>query len=153
MMKSPRRATSGRSRDTSGKRKLRLDRPFAADVERRAWELTQRYQIVVWFEDGEYYGRGFEMPGAMGDGKTPDECVKNTRQGILAAVATMLEAGESPPPPASDGARTEQINVRLTPREKIQLEAAAAEQGYRGVSDYVRAVALVKVAGANGGTG
>ena len=71
-------------------------------MERQAWELAQRYQIVVWFEEGEYYGRGFEMPGAMGDGKTPDECVENTRRGIFAAVATMLENGE-PPPPAWDG--------------------------------------------------
>jgi len=142
---------SGKSRNTSGKakggtgrgrRSDRVDRPFDPEILRRARAVADAYQIVLWTADGEYYGRGVELPGAMGDGITPDECVASTRQAITVAVAAMLEAGEAPPPPASEGARTEQVNIRLTPREKLQLETAATQSGYRGLSEYVRAKAL-----------
>jgi predicted RNase H-like HicB family nuclease len=142
---------SGKSRNTSarakggagrGRRSDRVDRPFDPEILRRAREVADAYQIVLWTADGEYYGRGLEMPGAMGDGNTPDECVANTRQAITVAVAAMLEAGEAPPQPASEGARTEQVNIRLTSREKLQLETAATQSGYRGLSEYVRAKAL-----------
>ena len=96
----------------------------------------------MWFEDGEYYGCGLEIPGAMNDGRTPDECMKNVREILTTAVAVLLEDGQTPPPPASDGKRTAQVNVRLTPGEKLLLEQSAARSGFDGVSDYLRAKAL-----------
>ncbi len=83
-----------------------------------------------------------EFPYAMDDGRTPDECVRKTRGALVAAVATMLEKGEMPPPPASENKRTEQINVRLTAEEKLLLEEKARARGFRGVSDFVRAASL-----------
>jgi predicted RNase H-like HicB family nuclease len=38
--------------------------------------------------------------------------------------------------------RTQQLNIRVTPQEKIALEVAAHEHGFRGVTDYLRAVAF-----------
>jgi hypothetical protein len=80
----------------------------------------------------------------MNDGKTPDECVEATRDILTTAVAYMLEKGETPPAPASEQKRTEQINVRLTTQEKLMLEEAAHNKGFRGVSDFIRTAGLVQ---------
>ncbi len=119
-----------------------IDRPFDAALLRRAASIASQYQIVLQFEDGEYYGRGLEMPYVMGDGKTPDRCVKATRESLTVAVATALEAGETPPAPASGGKRSEQVNVRLTTEEKLLLESAARSRGFKGLGDFVRATVL-----------
>ncbi len=117
-----------------------IDRPFAKQILRRAAQVASRYQVIIKFEDGEYYGRGLELPLAMGDGKSPDECVASTRRAMAVCVATMLEDGETPPRPASEGRRTEQVNIRLTPEEKLLMEESARAKGFRGISDYVRSL-------------
>jgi predicted RNase H-like HicB family nuclease len=132
---------SAKRKDVQAKRKA-IDRSFDAAILNRARQIAERYQVVISYEDGEYYGRGLELPGAMDDGKTPDECVTNTRKAMVSIVAYMLEEGQTPPLPASEGARTEQVNVRLTAEEKLAMEQAAQRQGYRGLSDYVRAAAI-----------
>jgi predicted RNase H-like HicB family nuclease len=38
--------------------------------------------------------------------------------------------------------RTEQLNIRVTPAERVALEAAAKKHGFHGLPDYVRAVAF-----------
>ena len=101
-----------------------------------------RYQVLVSFEDGEYYGRGLELPGVMADGKTPAACYAATREAMQFTVATMLEDGRTPPPPASEGQRTEQVNIRLTPEEKLEIEKAAQQRGFRGLADFLRASAI-----------
>jgi len=121
-----------------------IDRPFDPKIMRRAKEIAAGYQIILHYEDGAYYGRGLELPGAMDDGRTPDECVTNTRSALEALVAYMLEEGEVPPSPASEHKRTEQINIRVSPEEKLLLEEAARSKGFRGVSDYVRNAGLSK---------
>jgi predicted RNase H-like HicB family nuclease len=120
----------------------KIDRPFDAGLLRRAREIVEGYQIILHFEDGLYYGRGLELPSAMNHGRTPDECVRATRDILTTAVAYMLESGHTPPAPASENKRTEQINVRLTPEEKLLLEEAARSRGFRGVSDFVRSASL-----------
>ena len=47
-------------------------------------------------------------------------------------------------PPGSKAAdsRGEMLRVRLTAQERAQLQAAAAKHGFKGMSDYVRSVAL-----------
>ena len=105
-------------------------------------KLAEKYQAVIWFEDGEYYGRGMELPWTFEDGATPEECFKKLRVAMADTVAFMLEQGQRPPVPASESARTAQVNIRLTPREKSLLEDAAVACGFHGVSDYVRDRAL-----------
>ena len=61
---------------------------------------------------------------------------------FVTVAAAMLERGEAPPPPASQGGRTAQVNVRLTAEEKLALEAAASREGFTGVSEFVRAKVL-----------
>ena len=129
---------SAKSKKSSGA----IDRPFTHEILKRAQDLAQRYQIVLQMEDGEYFGRGLELPTVMGDGKTAEQCVKNTREALVVTVAYLLEEGETPPPPASDETRSVQLNIRLTASEKSLLEQAAQRNGFRGVSDYVRHAAL-----------
>jgi predicted RNase H-like HicB family nuclease len=119
-----------------------INRPFDPEILKKARKIAESYQIVLHYEDGEYYGRGLEYPYAMNDGKTPDECVAATRDILTTAVAAMLENGEIPPPRASERKRTEQVNVRLTAEERMLLEEAATSQGFRGISDFVRAASL-----------
>jgi predicted RNase H-like HicB family nuclease len=119
-----------------------IDRPFDPKVLERARKIVERYQVVVWFEEGEWYGRGVELPNAMNDGKTAEQCVTNTRDILVTTVAYLIESGEAPPPPARDNLRTEQVNVRLTVEEKMAVEAAAQRKGFRGIGDFMRSAAL-----------
>jgi len=78
----------------------------------------------------------------FGGGATPNKCVADVRQALTGAVALMLEQGESPPAPATERKRTAQVNIRLTPEEKLRLEEAARRDGFRGLSDYIRTTTL-----------
>ena len=122
-----------------------IDRPFAAKLSAEARRVVESYQVIVSFEDGEWYGRGLELPHIMADGKTVEECVANTREALLGAVALLLEEGERPPAPAREAKRTRQVNVRLTDEEKLLLEAAAKRKGFSGLSDFIRAAAVEAV--------
>ncbi len=119
-----------------------LDRPFDKKILATARKIAAQYEVIMSFEDGEWYGRGVEMPTVFGDGKTPNDCVENTREGFVAAIAYLLETGQPVPAPANEGKRTEQVNVRLTTEEKVILNAAAQSKGYRGLADYIRASVL-----------
>jgi predicted RNase H-like HicB family nuclease len=134
---------SAKSAKSSSKK---IDRAFDTATLRRARDIASRYQIIMQEEDGEFYGRGLEMPGVMNDGKTPAKCLKTTRESLAIAVAYLLENGKAPPAPASENRRSEQINVRLTPEERVVLEEAARRKGFRGISDFVRSASLSNVA-------
>lgn len=121
-----------------------LRRPFAPEILKRARAIASQYQIVVSFEDGEYYGRGVELPGTADDGKTPAECIENVIEALVATVAFLLESGETPPAPASEGRRDQQLNVRVSSTEKLLLETKARQSGAVGISEYIRALAWAK---------
>jgi predicted RNase H-like HicB family nuclease len=110
----------------------------------RANAISAGYQVVMWAEDGHYYGRGVELPTSFGDGPTPDACMKDTREALSGTVAYMLERGEAPPPAASEERRTEQINLRVSAEEKLRLETLARQHGFKGVADYLRASGLAR---------
>jgi predicted RNase H-like HicB family nuclease len=132
---------SGKSKNKSAK----IDRPFDADVLKRARRIAEQYRIVIRHEDGHYFGQALELPGAMNDGKSPAQCLENTIAIIATTVATMLENGQIPPLRASDERREEQVNVRLSKLEKLTFEEAARSRGFRGLSDFMRAATLSSV--------
>lgn len=132
-------AKSKDSRDAQGRR---LDRPFDPAVLAEARRIAADYEVALWSEDGVWYGHGVEFPTAYGDGKTPQECIASTREGLVAGVAYMLEKGERPPRPARWGERTEQVNIRLSAEERLLLDNRSRAGGFSGLSDYVRTVAL-----------
>jgi predicted RNase H-like HicB family nuclease len=131
---------SDKSKNSKGQA---IDRPFDAAVLGKAKEIVADYEIVVAFEDGQWYGHGLELPGAHGDGKTPQAAVADTREAMIGVVAYMLEEGERPPEPARQGHRTVQINIRVTPEEKAVLESRSRAKGFRGLSDFIRTSVLV----------
>jgi predicted RNase H-like HicB family nuclease len=125
---------------------LPLDRPFDPTVEARAKEIAAGYGIVVRPEPRlGFMARGLEMPYVFADGKTMQDCVRSIREALEVAVATMLEMGDTPPAPADEQRRQEQINIRVTSEEKLLLEEAARSRGFRGVSDFVRSATLSSV--------
>lgn len=120
-----------------------LKRSFSASVLSRAEKIANTYRLV--FEpdpDCGYLGRSVEMPFVMGDGKTIQSCAKRTIEALVAAIATLLEAGERPPSPATAGKRDRQVNVRVTADEKMRLQEVAQREGFRSVSDFMRTAAL-----------
>jgi predicted RNase H-like HicB family nuclease len=118
------------------------ERAPATDVVAEARRRVERYHIVLVFEDGVWFGRSLEMPMVFGEGASPGACVRNTREALAVAAATMIEDGRKPPHPATQGVRSEQVNVRLTPEEKALLEEAARRKGFRGLGDFIRTGAL-----------
>ena len=119
-----------------------LDRPVKPEVWNVARRVAEQYQVVLHQENRHWYGRGLELPYVFGDGGTPAKCLENTREAFAVAVAHLLEQGERPPTPASEGTRTQQVNVRLTADEKLLLETVANRKGFKGLSDFIRAAAL-----------
>jgi predicted RNase H-like HicB family nuclease len=119
--------------------------PFALGIVAQAKRIVVQYDIVLRHEDGQWCGHALEYPEAMGDGKTAEKAVASTREALMAGVCTMLEAGQTPPAPARNALRTEQVNVRLTAEEKSLLESRAKTKGFRGLSDFIRARALEMV--------
>ena len=132
---------SGKSRESA----KAIDRPFSRAVLQEAKRIADTYQVILNGEEGHWYGRGLELPNVFGDGKTVSQCMEDTREALCGAVAYMLEQGQKPPTPAKEGARTQQVNVRLTAEEKVMLETTAKRKGFKGLSDFIRAAALESV--------
>jgi predicted RNase H-like HicB family nuclease len=126
----------------SSKPSKAIDRPFDPQILKRAKDISGQYQVVLQLEDGEYFGRCLELPLVMGDGKTANDCVRSVREALIATIAYMLEEGQTPPVPASEQIRTQQVNIRLTAAERATLEQTAHRKGFRGISDYMRHAAL-----------
>jgi len=119
----------------------RLDRPFDPIVWAEAERLVSQYQVVLHCEDGRWYGRGLEFPKVFADGATADVCVAETRKAMQGVVAFLIESGKSPPAPAREGTRHQQVNVRLTAEERLLFESAARRKGFAGLSDFFRSAA------------
>ena len=118
--------------------------PFDRAILDAAERIVDVYDIVMRREEGEWVGHALEYPEAIGVGKTVQHCMEETRKSLLVGVASMLEDGDTPPIPARQNVRSEQVNLRLTPEEKAVLESRSRTKGFRGIADYVRAVALVE---------
>lgn len=123
----------------------KLNKPLDRKVLERAEKLSWNYKIVIERDAASksYFGNCVELPGAMGDGKSPDDCVESVRQAIISQIAFCIESKRAFPPPESAERRTEMVNVRLTPSEKRKLEQRAKAEGMAGISDYLRSAALV----------
>ena len=124
----------------------KLKKPFKESIVRKAKELVADYRIILERHDRlGFIGCSVELPNVFADAKTPEECYEATEEALMVAVATMIESGQRPPQPASAGRRTEQVNVRLTPEEKLLFSNAAMNLGFKGISDFIRNSALDRV--------
>lgn len=137
------RASKQKTTHSAKKPAPAIDAPFAKSILKKAEAIASAYRLMIDPEpDVGFLGRTVEMPYVMGDGETIETCVQQVREATVAAIATMLEAGERPPTPASESKRDRQVNIRLTADEKERLEESARIAGFRSVSDYIRHAAL-----------
>jgi predicted RNase H-like HicB family nuclease len=127
----------------SGAKSKALEKPFKESVVRKARKIAADYRIILERNDRlGFIGTAVELPTVFADAKTPEKCYKATEEALMVAVATMIECGQRPPQPASAKKRTEQVNVRLTAEEKLLFSNAAANLGFKGISDFIRNTAL-----------
>jgi len=124
----------------------RPDRAFDPSVWSEADRLVRQYQVILHCEDDHWSGRGLEFPKVFADGTTAEECVAETRKAMEGVVAFLIESGKSPPAPAREGARHQQVNVRLTAEERLLFESAARRKGFAGLSDFFRSAATNEAA-------
>lgn len=120
-----------------------LDAPFKPTVLNKAKRLAGQYRMTLEKNDKlGFIGSSLELPTVFADGATPEACYQATEDALMVAVATMLECGQVPPQPVSARKRTEQVNVRLTAEEKMVISNAASSLGFRGISDFIRNMAM-----------
>lgn len=120
-----------------------LEREIDPKLFARGRKLAEQYTIVLQPHPRlGFFATSIEIPTVFVDGRTEGECLINMREALAVAVAVMLDAGETPPTPATKERRDRQINIRLTAKERFQLEHAAKQRGFRGVSDFVRNIAI-----------
>ena len=82
------------------------------------------------------------MPGVLADGKTQVACLADLMFALETTLADMIKDGERLPSPSTPRQRREQINIRLTAEEKENLVEECMRRGFKGLSDFVRNVAL-----------
>jgi predicted RNase H-like HicB family nuclease len=136
---------SGDSKNSSKKktRTKALSTPFKKSTFDKAQSIAQEYRITIEKNDRlGFVGSSLELPTVFADAQDPQSCYKVTQEALAVAVATMLEAGQKPPVPASAKKRTFQVNIRLTAEEKVWLSNAADDAGFCGISDFLRSLAL-----------
>lgn len=122
-----------------------VDAPFAASILAKARRIVDAYRLVINRDPedaSQYLGSTVEFPEIVGVGPDIESCVRETIELHVSTVAYLLEQGQIPPAPAAEGKRDRQLNVRLTAHEKFILETASQREGYRSVSDFVRAAAV-----------
>jgi predicted RNase H-like HicB family nuclease len=117
-------------------------RASAASLAAAREALGQYSFLIEPDEEVGYAGSAVEMPTVMADGATRHECVENLEFALETVLATLAEDGKPLPEPVSSTTRTEQVNVRLTTREKQLLLLESNRRGYRGISDLVRSRVL-----------
>ena len=129
---------SGKLKNIS-KSKTKLDRPFKKTVWQQAQNAVEDYQIVIQRGgDLGYIGTSIEMPTVLAEGKTPDKCLKATQEALIITASTMIECGKMPLQGSILAKRNIQVNVRLTPKEKLLLKSASSSRGFNGLSDFIR---------------
>lgn len=109
----------------------------------KAKDVVSRYSIIL--EPDEkcgFRGTAIELPTVFTKGKTPSLCFQATQESLMVAVAVMLKNGKHPPQPGSPAKRTTQVNIRLNNVEEHALRSRALTLGFRGISDYLRNLAL-----------
>lgn len=68
------------------------NRPFDPKVLALAKRIVRNYRVVTEpHPEMGFIGHTIELPNVYGDGKTEDECVKDTIEATVGAVATMIE--------------------------------------------------------------
>ncbi|MHC4394672.1 MAG: type II toxin-antitoxin system HicB family antitoxin [Planctomycetota bacterium] len=110
---------------------------------RDAEKIAADYRIILERSNKlGFIGNSVELPTVYADGKTTDECYKATQKALVIAIATIIECGQRPPRSSVSKKRDTQVNFRLTADERLLLSCEATNLGFKGISDFMRTVAL-----------
>jgi hypothetical protein len=132
--KSRRSSTASRATKAKG-----FDKALLA----RASDIVLGYRLMIErIGPDEFMGRSVELPGVVGFGSSHQRCIESTLRTQSYEVCTLLERGEPVPESVSSRRRTVQLNLRISPNEKQEMEQAALARGFRSISDFVREAAL-----------
>jgi predicted RNase H-like HicB family nuclease len=134
-------SSSKKSSKTSARAKPRVG--FDEKLLAKAREIVLGYSLIIErMSPGSFVGRSIELPGTIGHGSTYQECADSTLRTQSFEICTLLERDEPLPEPANSRRRTVQLNLRISPHEKLVMEEAATTRGFRSISDFVREAAL-----------
>ena len=117
----------------------KLEEAFDKAILAKAGKIISGYRVII-EENAKlgFIGNSVELPMVFADGKTPEECYKAIQEALTGAVATMIVCKRKPPQSSLAEKRTEQINIRVTPYEKLLLTSKSADLGFKGLSDLIR---------------
>jgi predicted RNase H-like HicB family nuclease len=108
-----------------------------------AEKLAGLYRLLISSHGAKgFVGASVEMPLVLGRGMTETQCIADTREAIVTTIEYMLDKGETPPSPASEGKREVQLNIRLTADERMRIHERARQAGFRSIADFMRRAAL-----------
>ena len=138
------RSSRGKGRSTKRASSAAKDpaRPIDPADLKRARDIAKRYSSVLTYDDGSFAMRCVESPSVVAFGDTPQEAMADYQGCLEIALVYKIEEGEDIPLPTNDDQRTQQVNIRLTAMEKLRLEAVSKQQGFRSLSDFMRAASL-----------
>jgi predicted RNase H-like HicB family nuclease len=121
------------------RKRLELPRRFIE----RGRRIASAYTVVLEPHEAEgFCGRTLELPNVRAYGRTQQRCIAELYKVQAIAVGSMLAHGQTPPPPAVEGKRDDQVNIKLTRREKAFFTEAARREGFRSVADFLRSLAM-----------
>ncbi len=140
---------SPKLKNSSKSRRPPIDGPFDSAIVTKAEKTVAAYRMTMRNTDDGWFGQGVELPGAMGDGKTPDRCVESITEAMMAVACSMLEDGQSLPNPESKGEKIVKIDLKLLRGEKSFFENAARRRD-QSLSEFIRSAALAQAHATNG---
>lgn len=109
-------------------------------------EQSSHYTRLIDAEGRTYVGRIRELPGVFASGQSREHCAKALEFALETTLLFYLRDGVTPPRMIDRNKRTEQVNIRLSPMERDSLAAESDRRGFRGLGDFIRAIALENVA-------
>lgn len=97
----------------------------AAELAARPYTIT----LIEDFEAGAWTAQVLEVPGAIGEGDTPDEAIGDVKNALLAIITLSLDQGVTVPQPFATREFSGQLSLRLPPELHHRATALAATEG------------------------
>jgi predicted RNase H-like HicB family nuclease len=120
----------------------RTEDSFDGSLVDRAQAIARTYAATLKPDNsGGFVGSSVELPFVLARGRTKGECLANLEDETTHVVAMLLREGQVPPV-VGGHRRVAQINVRVSPRDKTEIESAARREGFQSISDFVRQIVL-----------
>jgi predicted HicB family RNase H-like nuclease len=104
----------------------------SSELEQQAIQIAARPYTITLIEDSEakaWTAQVLELPGAIGEGDTPDQAVADVKDALYAIIALLLEQGAAIPEPFATRDFSGQLSLRLPPELHHRATVLAATEG------------------------